>query len=125
MILDTNALTGMADGDVQLEPHLKRADTIEIPAIVLGEYKFGIRQSTQRSRYERWLLKVIPYCRVLAVDTETTEHYAEVRDELRRSGRPIPSNDVWIAALVRQHALPLLSRDRHFDFVSGLTRVGW
>jgi predicted nucleic acid-binding protein len=52
-------------------------------------------------------------------------HYAEVRDELKRSGRPIPGNDLWIAALARQHALPLLSRARHFDFVPGLKRVAW
>jgi predicted nucleic acid-binding protein len=48
-----------------------------------------------------------------------------VRHELRRKGRAIPGNDLWIAALARQHALPLISRDQHFDFVSGLTRTGW
>jgi len=48
-----------------------------------------------------------------------------VRDELKRSGRPIPGNDLWIAALARQHALPLLSRDRHFDLVPGVQRIGW
>jgi tRNA(fMet)-specific endonuclease VapC len=66
---------------------------------------------------------VIASCRVLAVDKDTAEQYAEVRDELKRKGRPIPGNDVWIAALARQHALPLLSRDRHFDFVPRLKRI--
>ena len=64
-------------------------------------------------------------CRVLTVDAGTAERYAEVRDELKRKGRPIPGNDLWIAALTRQHALPLLSQDRHFDFVPGLERLGW
>jgi tRNA(fMet)-specific endonuclease VapC len=125
VILDTNGLSAMADGDVKLEPLLQRATEIAIPAIVLGEYKYGIRQSRNRTRYERWLAEVLATCRVLAVDERTAGQYAEVRDELKRSGRPIPGNDLWIAALARQHALPLLSRDRHFDFVPGLTRVGW
>jgi predicted nucleic acid-binding protein len=46
-------------------------------------------------------------------------------DCLKQSGRPLPSNDLWIAALARQHRLPLLSRDGHFDFVSALQRIGW
>lgn len=75
-------------------------------------------------RYERWLAEVIAACRVLAVDEGTAERYADVRDELKRGGRPIPGNDVWIAALARQHGMPLVSRDQHFDFVSGLKRAG-
>jgi predicted nucleic acid-binding protein len=55
----------------------------------------------------------------------TAQHYAEVRDELRRRGRPIPENDVWIAALAREHAQPVVSRDEHFDHVVGIRRVGW
>jgi predicted nucleic acid-binding protein len=59
------------------------------------------------------------------VDKDTAERYADVRDELKRRGQPIPGNDLWIAALVRQYALPLISRDKHFDLVRGLKRVGW
>jgi predicted nucleic acid-binding protein len=62
---------------------------------------------------------------VLGGDEPTAERYAQIRGELKRIGRPIPSNDLWIAALARQHALPLLSRDQHFDAVPGLKRVGW
>ena len=125
MILDTNGLSAMADGDASLEPLLQQAAEIAVPVIVLGEYRYGIRQSRHWTRYERWLAKVLASCRVLVVDEGTAGHYAEVRDELKRSGRPIPGNDVWIAALARQHSLPLLSRDQHFDFVAGLNRVGW
>ena len=125
MILDTNGLSALADGDKGLEPFLRRADQIAIPVIVLGEYKYGIRQSQNQKRYERWLAEVIAGCRVLAVDEETTNQYAEVREELKRRGKPIPGNDLWIAALVRQHGLPLLSRDQHFDSVPGIKRLGW
>ena len=125
MILDTNALSAMADGDKALELLLQHATEIAIPAIVLGEYKFGIRRSRNRKLYERWLAELIAACRVLAVDEGTAEHYAEVRDELKHAGRPIPSNDLWIAALARQYGLPLLSRDGHFDYVAGMKRIGW
>jgi predicted nucleic acid-binding protein len=125
LILDTNALSAMADGDKGAERILQQAEEIAIPTIVLGEYKFGIRGSRNRKLYERWLAELIAACRVLVVDENTAERYAEVRDELKHSGRPIPSNDLWIAALARQHGLPLLSRDTHFDYVAGLKRIGW
>lgn len=125
MILDTNALSGLADGEGRLETILRDAIEVAIPVIVLGEFVYGIRQSRNHKVYERWLAEMMAGCRVLAVEETTAERYAEVRDELKRSGRPIPGNDLWIAALVRQHGLPLLSRDRHFDSVPGIKRVDW
>jgi predicted nucleic acid-binding protein len=90
---------------------------------VLGEYRYGIQQSRDRQRYEQWLTEAIRNYRVLEVDEETTIFYANLRSDLRRAGTPIPSNDVWIAALCRQHSLSLLSRDRHFDLVGGIERI--
>jgi tRNA(fMet)-specific endonuclease VapC len=125
LIIDTNGLSAIADGDVKLELVLGQTADLAVPVIVLGEYKYGIRQSRHRTRYERWLTGIVANCRVLAVDQDTAGEYAEIRSELRRGGNPIPGNDLWIAALARQHALPLLSRDRHFDLVPGLKRIGW
>jgi tRNA(fMet)-specific endonuclease VapC len=125
VILDTNALSAAADGDPRLEPVFRRAAAIAVPVIVLGEFRYGILQSRARPRYEQWLAKTIPNYRVLPVDEETAARYAEIRGELKRAGRPIPTNDLWIAALVRQHALPLLSRDTHFDSVQALIRIAW
>jgi predicted nucleic acid-binding protein len=62
---------------------------------------------------------------VLDVNEPTTQYYAEISAELKRMGKPIPTNDLWIAALCRQHGLPLLSRDRHFDAVPGTKRIDW
>ncbi|HSU32020.1 MAG TPA: type II toxin-antitoxin system VapC family toxin [Bryobacteraceae bacterium] len=125
MILDTNGLSAVADGDLALEPVFRDAAEIAVPVIVLGEYRYGIRQSRDRRRYEDWLAEWIPTYRVLAVDEETAELYASIRHDLKRRGRPIPANDLWIAALARQHALPLLTRDQHFDLVPGLKRISW
>jgi len=125
LILDTNGLSALAEGDAELGPILQRTRQLAIPAIVLGEYRFGIRQSRHRPRYERWLSSTIAQCRLLSVDEDTAVEYAEIRHELKKSGRPIPGNDLWIAALARQHALALISRDSHFDWVTGVVRISW
>jgi predicted nucleic acid-binding protein len=125
MILDTNALSAAADDDPAVIALLARADQVAIPVIVLGEYRHGIAQSRNRASYESWLTGLLHDCMVLDINEPTTHYYAEVTLELKRKGKPIPTNDLWIAALCRQHSLPLLSRDRHFDWVAGSKRVGW
>jgi len=125
VILDTNGLSAVADGDTALQPILRKAAELAVPAIVLGEYRHGIQQSRDRLRYEHWLTESIRNYRVLDVDDETSIYYATLRSELKRAGTPIPSNDVWIAALCRQHSFSVISRDRHFDLVGGIERIDW
>jgi tRNA(fMet)-specific endonuclease VapC len=125
VILDTNALSAVADDERPAVLFFQQAASIELPAIVLGEYRFGIAQSRHRKAYETWLDELISSARVLSVDQDTSRHYAAVRAELKKAGKPIPSNDLWIAALCRQHRLPLMSQDKHFDATTGLKRIGW
>ena len=125
MILDTNALSAIADGETGAVSIFGSATSIELPVIVLGEFRFGIGYSRRRHEYEKWLGELIVVTRILPVDDETTRHYARIRAELKKTGHPIPSNDLWIAAIVRQHRLPLMSQDGHFDAVRNLERIGW
>jgi tRNA(fMet)-specific endonuclease VapC len=125
MIVDTNALSAAADGDPAVITVLSRSDQMAIPVVVLGEYRYGIAQSRNRASYENWLAGLLHDCFVLDITEPTSQYYAEITLELRRKGKPIPTNDLWIAALCRQHSLPLLSRDRHFDLVSGTRRISW
>jgi tRNA(fMet)-specific endonuclease VapC len=125
MILDTNALSAAADDDPGAVAVLARAEQMVLPVIVLGEYRHGIAQSRNRASYENWLAGLLHDCMVLDVQEPTSHHYAEISLELKRKGKPIPTNDIWIAALCRQHSLPLLSRDRHFDLVAGTKRIDW
>ena len=125
MILDTNALSAFADDDAAVVAQVGTADELYVPVIVLGEYRFGIAASRHRSEYEAWLTRGRAFWRILPVGEETTAHYAAIRQELKKAGTPIPANDTWIAALARQHHLPVVSRDAHFDEVEGLTRLGW
>src|SRR5438477_11834966 len=99
MILDTNALSAAADDDPAIIPLLARADQIAIPVIALGEYRYGIAQSRHRASYAKWLNGLLHDCLVLDASEPTTHHYAEITLELPQKGNPIPSNDIWIAAL--------------------------
>ena len=125
MILDTNAVSALFAGDSSLAGVLAPIEAPHLPVVVIGEYRYGLRRSRQQERLVPLLETLIHNSIVLPVDELTAKSYAEVRDELRTRGRPIPENDVWIAALARQHDLPVVSRDEHFDLVEGLRRLSW
>ena len=125
VILDTNALSAFADGDKGLREALDRERDLALPVIVLGEYLFGVRRSRYRARYQDWLSRQLPLWVVLPVGASTAESYADIRGELKVKGRPIPTNDVWIAALAREYGYPVATRDTHFDLIDGIRRISW
>ena len=125
MILDTNAVSAFFEDVPAVCVTLGGCEVLAVPSIVLGEYRFGLSGSRLRTELEAKLGRLERLADVLCVDAETARHYAAIRRELKDAGTPIPENDIWIAALVRQHGLPLVSNDAHFDNVKGLCRVGW
>lgn len=125
MILDTNALSALAEGDAAIRPILERASTVALPSIVLGEYRYGISRSSLREQYDAWLSRHLKSLESLSVTWETTAAYADIRLVLKERGTPIPENDVWIAALAREHGLPILTRDAHFHRVPGVSVQDW
>lgn len=125
MILDTNALSAFVDGEAAVGARLSVEARVAIPVIVLGEFRYGISSSRRRGAYEQWLQDYLPDFEILTVTEPTTRAYAQVRVSLKKLGRAIPANDVWIAALALQHRLPILSQDEHFDAVPGLRRETW
>ncbi|MEI6257696.1 MAG: type II toxin-antitoxin system VapC family toxin [Planctomycetota bacterium] len=125
MILDTNALSAWAEGDRAIEPVLRSAASIMIPVVVLGEFEYGIRQSRHFRRYADWLDANLVSVEVVVIDRAVAHTYGVVRLELKKAGTPIPINDTWIAAIARHRGLPVVSRDAHFDAVSGVERLSW
>lgn len=99
--------------------------SVLLPVIVTGEYRYGLLSSRERVEREARFKGFCRACSLLSVDEETAGHYAAVRHRLRLAGTPIPENDIWIAALCLQHGQRILSNDRHFDLVQGVTRIGW
>jgi tRNA(fMet)-specific endonuclease VapC len=125
LALDTNRYTDLCRGDRAVIELVELADEVWLPFIVIGELRAGFAVGTQGPRNEavlrRFLLK--PGVSVLYADEPTTHHYATLYRQLRKQGTPIPTNDMWIAALVLQHSLTLYDRDAHFDALPQLTRV--
>ncbi len=125
MILDTNAISALFDGDTALHVVLAAADRHHLPVIALGEYRYGLKSSRQRLALETLIDQLEAESLAVTLNSATARHYADIRHELKTAGHPIPENDIWIAALARQHRLPIVSRDAHFDAVSGVRRIGW
>ena len=125
LAVDTNRYTDLCRGDRAVIDVIEFADEVWLPFVVVGELRAGFAVGTQGPRNEaslrRFLLK--PGVGVLYADEQTTHHYATVYRQLRKQGSPIPTNDMWIAALVLQHSLTLYDRDAHFDSLPQLTRV--
>lgn len=125
MILDTNAVSALLAGDSALAEQISGVDRHHLPVIVIGEYRYGLARSRHRRSLALLLDSLIRDSIILPVDESTSSFYADVRNELRERGRPLPENDVWIAALARQHDEPVVTKDKHFDEVEKLRRVGW
>ena len=125
VILDTSALSAFAEGDGKLLRALENEPELSLPAIVLGEYLFGIHQSRLRASYETWLKANLSFFDLLPIVRETAERYSEIRRELKAAATAVPTNDLWIAALARHHRLPLVTRDGHFRAIRGLRILAW
>jgi predicted nucleic acid-binding protein len=125
MILDTNAIRALAEKNKGPMELVQSAPRIAVTIVSLGEYVFGARLSRHRAELEAWLDALLLNVDVLPLEQKTLPFYADVRERLKAAGTPIPANDCWIAALAKQHRLPILSQDRHFDCVKGIQRIGW
>jgi tRNA(fMet)-specific endonuclease VapC len=122
--LDTNRLTDLFQGDAELADRLGECDEVWLPLVVLAEIKAGFYGGTQQHRNQVLLQSFLakPTVGVLLPERETAEHYARLFVQLKRAGTPIPDNDLWIAALVLEHDLQLITRDQHFERVPQLLR---
>jgi len=120
--LDTNRITDLFRGDTELAERLGTCEEIWIPLVVLGEIKAGFRGGAEQRRNEMLLSRLLAKTTVgvLLLSDATAEHYARVFVQLKRAGTPIPDNDLWIAALVLEHNLLLITRDRHFEWIPQL-----
>jgi len=117
--LDTNAyssITKKKSLDEALQ-QLSSAINVYIPSIVLGELRGGFRVGSQFQENETFLQRFLgrPRISILHIDEQTTFEYGNLFARLRKQGIPIPTNDLWIAALVLQHGLTLCTNDKHFD----------
>jgi tRNA(fMet)-specific endonuclease VapC len=125
LALDTNRYTDLCRQEKSVAETVELADEVWLPFVVLGELRAGFAIGSQEARNEAVLRGFLlqPGVGVLYADEQTTHHYGALYRQLRKQGTPIPTNDMWIAALVLQHSLVLCARDAHFDALPQLPRV--
>ena len=125
LLLDTNRYTDFCKGVPDSVSVVTSAERVFLPFVALAELRAGFRAGTQSRRNEETLARFLlsPRVGVLWPDDATTQTYAGLFAQLRSQGTPIPTNDIWIAALAVQHGLALHSRDAHFDSIPQLLRV--
>lgn len=124
-LLDTNIIIALFAGDAALKEDLAEADEVFVPSIAIGELCYGAQKSAQVRENLARIDELAANSVVLSSDTDTARRYGEVKNALRVKGRPIPENDVWIAAIALQYDLTLVSRDMHFGEIEGLKTVAW
>jgi tRNA(fMet)-specific endonuclease VapC len=125
LAIDTNRYRDFCEGADDAVERFRLADRIYMPFPVLAELRAGFACGTLARKNEAILDKFLNRSRVacLFADEQTTFHYARIYRQLRELGTPIPTNDMWTAALVQQYSLLLYSRDKHFDALPQLARA--
>ena len=124
-LLDTNIVIALFAKEVGVQQRLAAASEVFVPSVVLGELYYGARKSV---RVEANIARVDAFAAssaVLVSDAATARQYGAIKNALRAKGRPLPENDIWIAAVAKQYDLTLVSRDGHFDEIAGLTVAAW
>lgn len=124
-LLDTNIVIALFANEATIKDNLGDAEEVFVPSIVIGELFYGARKSTRSKENLARIDELALASVVLGCDVETARKYGEIKNGLRSKGHPIPENDIWIAAIVAQHNLTLVSRDAHFDEIIDLNRVTW
>jgi tRNA(fMet)-specific endonuclease VapC len=125
LALDTNAYSAAARAEPRAAALVQAAQHVYLPFVVLAELRAGFAAGSLGRRNEAVLARFLgsPRVSVVYADEQTTHHYAGVFAQLRRQGTPIPTNDIWIAAIVLQHDLALLTSDAHFSKLPQLARA--
>jgi predicted nucleic acid-binding protein len=122
ILIDTNIYTHALAGDPETTEILRHTQKIAICCISIGELLSGFKGVTREKENRKELEEFLdsPRVKIYGIDDDTAEFYAEILNNLRKNGRPIPTNDIWIASVALQYGLKLLSKDHHFKYVPGL-----
>ena len=125
-LIDTNIYSYAMRGDPGVTRILRTLSVIGISTISIGELISGFKCGARHGKNMDELALFLDSPRVVVhpVDVDTAEFYASILSDLKQAGTPIPTNDIWIAAIAFQHGYKLFTKDRHFDLVPGLIRIG-
>jgi tRNA(fMet)-specific endonuclease VapC len=124
-LLDTNIIIALFANDSAVVDKLSAIRHVFVPVIVVGELYYGVSKSLHKQANSLVLEAFVTKNQIVHPDVATAKQYGQIKESLRAAGRPIPENDIWIAALARQHNFSLCTRDQHFRNIKGLKVVTW
>lgn len=125
VLLDTNIVIALFAGETVVLEKLSEAHSVFIPVVTIGELYYGACKSGNRRRNVEKIEEFAARSAILVCDERTARYYGEIKDALRAKGKPLPENDIWIAALTCQHRLKLITRDSHFMEIEGVKMEAW
>lgn len=124
-LLDTNIVIALFSEEITVQEKMRNAAVVALAPPIIGELCYGAQKSDKVSGNLHRINRFVQQNAFFPCDLETAQLYGTIRDQLRRKGRPIPDNDIWIAAIALQHELILVTRDSHFDAVESLQTEHW
>ena len=125
-VIDTNIVIPFLNGDSKIVARFKNLKEVQIPYVVVGELLFGALKSYNSEKNISLINSFVgTHCRVLYPSYETLRRYGQIKKALVEKGKPIPENDIWISAVAFENGFTLVSRDKHFKEVEGLTIEVW
>lgn len=125
LLLDTNIVIALLNGDETIPPRLNAAEIVGISVTVIGELLYGAKKSRHVQDNINKIKRFMHRCSIFSINEDTAEFYSTIKAELTKKGNPIPENDIWIAATAHQNNLTLVTGDGHFDKVQHLMTEKW
>jgi tRNA(fMet)-specific endonuclease VapC len=124
-LLDSNIVIEIFDGNKTFADKISKEETLYLPCIVLGELYTGVNRVVNKAKHLKKLTDFLELCTVINIDSITAKYYGETIATLYKKGKPIPTNDVWIAAIALQYGFMLITNDAHFKEIPGLQFKKW
>jgi tRNA(fMet)-specific endonuclease VapC len=122
-LLDTSVIIHSFKKVNDVVQKLDNMAEVFVPVIVIGELLFGAYKSSSPEKNLQQINIFLDNCRILVADRDTSEHYGRIKTLLYQKGKPLPENDIWIAAITQQHDLALFTTDKHFNEVDGIMLI--
>ena len=124
-LLYTSIIIELFSGNKTVADRINKLNSFYLPAVVVGELYTGVFSSSHESKHLKKLRDFLSLATIIEINDETAEHYGKIASDLRKKGRPIPTNDIWIAAIAKQYELPLITKDKHFKEIKSIQTREW
>ena len=124
-ILDANVVIDLLKGKENVAFEIDKSKAVYIPVFALGELYLGAENSNRIQYHLDQINAFLTIANVLNTSDNTALIYGKMKSDLKRKGTPIPENDIWIAVLAKEHDLPIVTRDKHFNNLTDIKLVEW